>query len=189
MLTVIQDTSRIRLYYSPIIYYLAVRGIDKQSQLLRSAFFYTPILAGILQINRLIILEVAILYELWPELKLDSKADVDSVPDRIYQLRELYLCEGLFLPTSSILTQLAIGKKFNKTHQSPSNIYQSDREHILYVDRRITRINKSINIWFPGAPYRFKSNRRQYSIELGISATEFQFYQLYLEPGLSRRGL
>ena len=68
MLTVIQDTSRIRLYYSPIMYYLAVRGVDVQSQLLRSAFFYTPILAGMLWINRLIMLEVAVLYEAWPAL-------------------------------------------------------------------------------------------------------------------------
>jgi hypothetical protein len=48
MLTIIQDTSCILLYNSPIIYYLAVRRIDSQSQLLQSVFFYTPILAGIL---------------------------------------------------------------------------------------------------------------------------------------------
>jgi hypothetical protein len=131
MLTVMQDTSRIGLYHSPMMHYLAVRGIDEQSQSLRSAFFYTPILAGMLWINRLIMLEVAIPCEPWPELKLDSKADVDSVPDRIHQLRELHLCEGSFSPTSSILTQLAMGKKFNKTHQSPSNIHWSDNEQTI----------------------------------------------------------
>ena len=31
MLTVMQDTSRIRLYESPMIHYLAVRGINEQS--------------------------------------------------------------------------------------------------------------------------------------------------------------
>lgn len=132
MLTVMQDTSRIGLYHSPMMHYLAVRGIDEQSQSLRSAFFYTPILAGMLWINRLIMLEVAVPCEPWPELKLDSKADVDSVPDRIHQLRELHLCEGSFSPTSSILTQLAMGKKFNKTHQSPSNIHWSDDEQTIY---------------------------------------------------------
>jgi hypothetical protein len=48
ILTIIQDTSRILLYNSPIIHYLAVRKINSQSQLLQSVFFYTPILAGIL---------------------------------------------------------------------------------------------------------------------------------------------
>jgi hypothetical protein len=39
MLTIMQDTSRIKLYESPMMHYLAIRGIDKQSQSLRSAFF------------------------------------------------------------------------------------------------------------------------------------------------------
>jgi len=131
MLTVMQDTSRIGLYHSPMMHYLAVRGVDVQSQSLRSAFFYTPILAGMLWINRLIMLEVAVPCQPWPALQLDSKADVESVPDRIHQLRALHLCEGSFSPTSSILTQLAMGKKFNKTHQSPSNIHWSDDEKTI----------------------------------------------------------
>ena len=45
ILVVKQDTSRIALYESPLMHYLAVRGIDKQSQALRAAFHYTPILA------------------------------------------------------------------------------------------------------------------------------------------------
>jgi hypothetical protein len=132
MLTVMQDTSRVGLYHSPIMHYLAVRGIDEQSKSLRSAFFYTPILAGMLWINRLIMLEVAVPLQPWPELRLKSKADVESVADRIHELRQLHLCEGSFSPTSSILTQLAMGKKFNKTHQSPSNIHWSDDEQTIY---------------------------------------------------------
>lgn len=142
MLTVMQDTSRISLYDSPMMHYLAVRGIDEPSQSLRSAFFYTPILAGMLWINRLIILEVAVPSAPWPELKLDSKADVESVPERIHELRQLHLCEGSFSPTSSILTQLAMGKKFNKTHQSPSNIHWSDDEQTIYYLGQPIRLGK-----------------------------------------------
>jgi hypothetical protein len=132
MLTIMQDTSRISLYDSPMMHYLAIRGIDSQSQLLRSAFFYTPILAGMLWINRLIMLEVAVPSEAWPVLRLQSKAEIESIPDRIHKLRQKHLCEGSFSPTASILTQLAIGKKFNKTHQSPSNIYWSDDEQTIH---------------------------------------------------------
>ena len=96
MCTVMEDTSRIRLYHSPMMHYLAVRGIDQRGQSLRSAFFYTPILAGMLWINRVIMLEVAVPSEPWPELELNSKAQVDSVPERIHQLRQLHLCEGSF---------------------------------------------------------------------------------------------
>jgi hypothetical protein len=46
MLVVMQDTSSIKLYESPLMHYLAVRGVDEKSKALRSPFFYTPILAG-----------------------------------------------------------------------------------------------------------------------------------------------
>lgn len=102
MLTVMQDTSRIGLYDSPMMHYLAVRGIDEQSKALR------------------------------PALQLESKADVESVPDRIHGLRQLHLCEGSFSPTASILTQLAMGKKFNKMHQSASNIHWSPGDRTIH---------------------------------------------------------
>jgi hypothetical protein len=49
-------------------------------------------------------LEVAVLSKPWPELKLDNKADIDAVLDRIYKLQELHLYKGSFSLTSSILT-------------------------------------------------------------------------------------
>ena len=70
-----------------MMHYLAVRGVDEQSETLRLAFFYTPILAGALWINRLIMLEVAVPLEAWPALGLKSKAEVESVPDQIHELR------------------------------------------------------------------------------------------------------
>lgn len=114
------------------MHYLAVRGIDEHTQTLRSAFFYTPILAGILWMNRLIMLEVAVPSVAWPKLKLQSKASIASIPHRIHKLREQHLCEGSFSPTSSILSQLARGKKFNKTHQSPANIHWSNDEQTIH---------------------------------------------------------
>jgi hypothetical protein len=51
MSVVMQDTSCIRLYESPIMHYLAVSGVDEKSKALRTPFVYTPILAGALWIN------------------------------------------------------------------------------------------------------------------------------------------
>lgn len=59
-----QDTSRIRLYESPIMHYLVVRGVDEKSKSFKVLFFYTLILAGALWISCLIMLEVAVLLEL-----------------------------------------------------------------------------------------------------------------------------
>jgi hypothetical protein len=132
MLVVMQDTSRIGLYESPMMHYLAIRGVDEQSESLRSSFHYTKFLAGALWINRLIMLEVAVPSNAWPELGLESKADVESVPDRIHELRKKHLCEGSFSPTASILSQLAMGKHFNRTHVSPANIHWSEDEQTIF---------------------------------------------------------
>ena len=48
MLVVMQDTSYIKLYKLPLIYYLVVQEVDKQSQVLQAIFFYMPILAKVL---------------------------------------------------------------------------------------------------------------------------------------------
>src|ERR1700722_704217 len=77
-------------------------------------------------------LEVAVPLEAWPELGLQSKADVESVPKRIHELRKKHLCEGSFSPTLSILSQLAMRKTFNKLHQLLSNIHWSEDEQTIY---------------------------------------------------------
>ena len=148
MLVVTQDTSRIKLYESPIMHYLAVRGVDEKSKSFRAPFFYTGILAGALWINRLIMLEVAIPLEAWPKLELKSKAKVESVPKRIHMLRQKHLCEGSFSPTASILSQLAKGSDFNKRHFSQPNIHWSeDSQTIYYLGQGIEldRVGKMCN--------------------------------------------
>jgi hypothetical protein len=59
MLAVMQDTSRVRLYDSLSVYYLAVRGVNEKHQTLRAAYFYALTLASALWVNRLTMLEVA----------------------------------------------------------------------------------------------------------------------------------
>lgn len=138
ILVVKQDTSRIALYESPLMHYLAVRGIDEQSQALRAAFFYTPILAGALWISRLIMLEVAVAVEEWPTLGLKSRAQIESVRDSIHELRRDFMCEGSFSPMASILSQLAMGKHFAKLHKSPANIHWArDEQTIFYQGKGV----------------------------------------------------
>jgi hypothetical protein len=132
MIVIRQDTSRIPLYQSPLMHYLAVRGVDEHSKTFRAAFFYTPILAAALWISRLIMLEVAVPLEAWPTLRLEAKANIEDVPKRMHELRRKHLCEGSFSPTASILSQLAMGKHFNKLHTSPPNIHWSEDEQTIY---------------------------------------------------------
>jgi hypothetical protein len=131
-LVLMQDTSRITLYESPLMHYLAVRGIDPHSEAYQTSVSYTSILAGALWIARLIMLEIAVPLRSWPSLGLKSKADTSSIIARIHKLRTRHLCEGSFSPVSSILTQLAMGKKMNATHEHPSNIHWSEDLQTIY---------------------------------------------------------
>jgi hypothetical protein len=81
---------------------------------------------------------VAVPLEAWPALGLRSKAEVESVPERIHELRRKHLCEGSFSPTASILSQLAKGKRLNRTHQSQPNIHwSSDEQTIHYLGKPV----------------------------------------------------
>ena len=146
ILVVIQDTSYIKLYKLPIIHYLVVRGVDEKSGTLRAPFFYTSILASALQINWLIILEVAIPLEAQPSLRLKSKAAVESIHQQVYKLYKEHLCKGSFSPIASILSQLARGKAFNKLHFSQPNIHQLEDEQTIYYLRELVALSKIYNI-------------------------------------------
>jgi hypothetical protein len=70
MLVVMQDTSKIRLYKSPLMHYLAVHGINPLTKSLYPPLTYTLILRRVLWITRLLMLEIAVPLEPWLELRL-----------------------------------------------------------------------------------------------------------------------
>lgn len=104
---VTQDISRLSTYGSPLMHFLAVCGVNPTTRTFLPVFSYTPILAQMLWIVRLIMLEIALPLVGWPELGLLSKSDTRSVRKRVDSIRKKHLCEGSYSPTSSILTQLA----------------------------------------------------------------------------------
>jgi hypothetical protein len=122
-----EDVSQMSLYETPIMHYLAIRAINTATQTFRSPALYTPILAQILWIIRLLVLELTISDEGWDELGVPSRIEVGkergAVAARIQEFRQKHLCEGSFSPASSILTQLARGQALNRGTQKSSNIY------------------------------------------------------------------
>jgi hypothetical protein len=140
MLIIMQDMSKITVYDSPLMHFLAVMGVDAHTKTLRSSFHYTKFLAAVLYINRLIMLEVAVPVEAWPMLQ--SRDDIPDVPKRIKRIRSKHLCEGSFSPTSCILSQLAMGKAFNKMHKSVPNIHWSDDQETIFYEGQPVQLEK-----------------------------------------------
>ncbi|OBT70672.1 hypothetical protein VF21_10374 [Pseudogymnoascus sp. 05NY08] len=112
-------------------------GIDAAAGTLRGAFAYTPTLAAALWINRLLMLEMAVSLKGWRGLKIPAKEDISSVKDCVDMIRRKYLCLSSYTLTSSILSQLAMGRKLNKAYGRPPNIYWADEDTIVYCSMLI----------------------------------------------------
>jgi hypothetical protein len=78
-----QNIERETVYRSPLIHFLAVIGIDVTNECLRHSFVYTPYLAGVLWVSRLLILEYALPLRAWPVSKVAARGDIASVRARI----------------------------------------------------------------------------------------------------------
>lgn len=128
----LQDTSQVGTYGSPLLHYLAVRGIDMTSQSLRDAFHYTPILAQILWVVRVLVLEMTISYRGWPKLKIPARDQCLCIPQRVQEMRRAHLTEGSYSPASGILGLLAMGKHYAKLHQAPANVQWSADDATIY---------------------------------------------------------
>jgi hypothetical protein len=136
------NMERETVYRPPLMHFLAVMGIDTGAERLRHSFVYTPYLAGVLWVSRLLILEYALPLRAWPVSKVVAREDVASVRARVREVREKRLCEGSFSPTSFILGQLAYGKVLNRTYTAQSNIHWSEDCQTLYFKGRPIEIRK-----------------------------------------------
>ena len=141
-----QETSQLPLYKSPIIYYLTIQGINTQIGIFYLLFRYTLYLAYIVQIIRLLILEVTVSKQGQPKLGLQSRKEigavVGAVVDQVYILQKNHLCKGLFSPTLSILLQLAFRQNQNWIQLSKANIYQSNNRQIVFYNSKVVGIAK-----------------------------------------------
>jgi hypothetical protein len=113
-----QDTSQLLLYESPVMHYLAIRGVNPQTKRFYPSFQYTTYLAYMIWIIRLVMLEVTVSEQGWPELGLKSRIEIGAVAgvvaERIYEIWRGHLCEGSFSPASSILSQLVFRQAQNR---------------------------------------------------------------------------
>ena len=141
-----QDMSQVRLYESPVMHYMAVRSIDPATKSFYPSFRYTPLLAHMIWIIRLLLLELTVPTYAWIEHNISSRDELGAVPgavaESIQLARKRYLCEGSFSPASSILSQLAFGQRLNRIQSSDANIYWSDDRHTVFFDGKAVAMAK-----------------------------------------------
>ncbi|KAI9763633.1 MAG: hypothetical protein M1840_000347 [Geoglossum simile] len=98
------------VHENPLIFFTAVLGIDEKTMTLRSPQFYTRFLAGLVWVNKLLLLEYALPSKAWPNLKLPARDEYPDFGIRLAEVRGMHLVDGSYSPQSEILSLLAYGQ-------------------------------------------------------------------------------
>jgi hypothetical protein len=101
---------------SSLIQYLAVLGIDTQTNRLRTAKNYSYILASVIYCTRVLAIE-----KLLPVVGREEQTEEER--DRFLDMRKKYLADGSYSPMSAIISLLAYSKHAAIIEGNASNIY------------------------------------------------------------------
>jgi len=85
-------------------------GINEKSLTLRQPQDYTRYLAGLVWVNKLLLLEYALPSKAWPELDLLARDEYPDFGKRLHEVRSAYMVDGSYSPQSEILSLLAYGQ-------------------------------------------------------------------------------
>jgi hypothetical protein len=103
-------------FSSGLVHFLAVLGIDSDTNCLRTAKNYSYMLAGVVYCMRVLSVE-----HLLPSAARDEQTNEDR--ERFLQHREKYLADGSYSPMSEALSLLAYGKHVALAARNAGNAY------------------------------------------------------------------
>jgi Orsellinic acid/F9775 biosynthesis cluster protein D len=106
------------IYENPLLFFTAVLGIDQQKLMFRRPETYTSYLAGLVWINRLLLLEFALPQHAWTGLDWPDRTAYEDYGHRIREIHATHLAVGSFSPQSEILSLLAYGMRVAKEQGS-----------------------------------------------------------------------
>ena len=116
-------------FSSGLVHFLAVLGIDSDTNRLRTAKNYSYMLAGVVYCMRVLSVE-----KLLPSACRDEQTDEDR--QRFLEHREKYLADGSYSPMSEALSLLAYGKYVALAAGNSGNAYWSKDKKIFYLHGR-----------------------------------------------------
>lgn len=122
-------------FSSGLIHFLAVLGIDSDTNRLRTAKNYSYMLAGVVYCMRVLSVE-----KLLPSACRDEQTDEDR--ERFLEHREKYLSDGSYSPMSEALSLLAYGKYVALAAGNSGNAYWSKDKKIFYLHGRRIYISR-----------------------------------------------
>jgi len=116
-------------FSSGLVQYLAVLGIDTQTNRLRTAKNFSYVLAGVVYCVRVLAAE-----KILPAAERDNQTEAER--ERFLEMRKQYLADGSYSPMSIILSLLAYGKHAALNEGNAGNAYWSPDKKIFYLSGR-----------------------------------------------------
>jgi hypothetical protein len=106
----------------PLVYFSGVLSIQRERLAIHTAYLYTPFLAGLVYVGRLLMLEYALPQQAYETL---GWPDCSACPDQLRRLqlvRRKYLCRGGSHLMARLLEMLYVGRTIAKKEGARANI-------------------------------------------------------------------
>ncbi|RYO53227.1 hypothetical protein AA0116_g10114 [Alternaria tenuissima] len=116
-------------FSSGLVQYLAVLGIDTQTNRLRTAKNFSYMLAGVVYCVRVLAVEKVL-----PAAERNDQTEEDR--ERFLAMRRQYLADGSYSPMSIMLSLLAYGKHAALNEGNAGNAYWSPDKKVFYLSGR-----------------------------------------------------
>ena len=121
----------------PLVYFLGVLGIHRNSLAYRTAYHYTPFLAGLIWIGRLLLLEYALPKQPYLALRLLAAAGYKDQLRRLQHIRRTCLCQGSACAMSYLLDTVRLGRSIAGKEGPRTNISWSLDKQTLDLDKQL----------------------------------------------------
>ena len=132
----------------PLVYFLGVLGIQQKTLSFRTAYHYTPFLAGLVWIGRLLLLEYALPLSPYLSLSWPAASACPNQLKRLQYIRRKYMCQGSVYPIGHLLDTLRFGRDQAFKLGPRTNISWSlDRQTLQLKTQFIKLGNFRIMVW------------------------------------------
>jgi hypothetical protein len=130
----------------PLIHFSGILGIQRSSLVYYTAYQYTPLLAGLIYIGRLLMLEYALPQYPYKILGWPSRSSSPDQLERLQYIRKRYLCRGGGHPMSHLLELLYRGRMLTKKEGARANVSWSADSQVIQLFLGLPERQYQLNI-------------------------------------------
>ena len=122
-----------------IIHFSNVYGLRKGGRCFRTPKAYTPYIAPLIYIGRLLLLEYALPIQSYTYLDLPARDDYESRVERMHEVRDPYLIHGEFYPIAELLERMKLGRVIaREVGAKPILEWSPDRTVLRCMDEQVS---------------------------------------------------